>query len=140
MFIENCSMKDIASGNHYDAGKRGVLIQITDPAFEPPKPRVEFERVHHFEFLDAEIDDDYPAEFKITKPQAEAIANILLLAKLERRNVIVHCHAGTCRSGAIAEIGVMLGFDDAEKYRQPNLMVKSYVLDALHSLGAFEVS
>ena len=39
-------------------------------------------------------------------------------------NVIVHCTAGICRSGAVTEIGVQMGFDDVGRYRQPNLLVK----------------
>ena len=46
-------------------------------------------------------------------------------------NVIVHCHAGVCRSGAVAEIGVMLGFNDTESFRSPNLLVKHKMMKAL---------
>ena len=43
----------------------------------------------------------------------------------------VHCTAGICRSGAVVEIGSMLGFIPVEKYRQPNLRVKHYMMDVL---------
>ena len=46
-------------------------------------------------------------------------------------NVIVHCHAGVCRSGAVAELGVMLGFKDTESFRSPNLLVKHKMMKAL---------
>ena len=46
-------------------------------------------------------------------------------------DVVVHCHAGICRSGAVAEIGVMLGFDDAEAFRSPNLLVKHKMMKVL---------
>ena len=46
-------------------------------------------------------------------------------------NVIGHCHAGVCRSGAVCEIGVMLGFDDTEAFRSPNLLVKHRMMRAL---------
>ena len=39
--------------------------------------------------------------------------------------------AGICRSGAVVEIGSMLGFTPVEKYRQPNLRVKHYMMDVL---------
>ena len=46
-------------------------------------------------------------------------------------NVVVHCHAGVCRSGAVCEIGVMLGFRDTEAFRSPNLLVKHRMMQAL---------
>jgi predicted protein tyrosine phosphatase len=46
-------------------------------------------------------------------------------------NVVVHCMAGLCRSGAVAEVGVMMGFDDTERFRSPNLMVKHSLMRAL---------
>ena len=57
MFIENCSLIDAKTGNHYDAGPRGVLIQITDPAFAAPQPAAKFDRIVQFEFLDAEDEE-----------------------------------------------------------------------------------
>jgi predicted protein tyrosine phosphatase len=46
-------------------------------------------------------------------------------------NVVVHCMAGICRSGAVVEVGVMMGFNDCEKYRQPNLRVKHKLMKQL---------
>jgi hypothetical protein len=46
-------------------------------------------------------------------------------------NVIVHCVAGVCRSGAVCEVGVMLGFDDTEAFRSPNLLVKHRMMKCL---------
>jgi hypothetical protein len=46
-------------------------------------------------------------------------------------NVIVHCVAGVCRSGAVCEVGVMLGFDDTEAFRSPNLLVKHRMMRCL---------
>jgi hypothetical protein len=46
-------------------------------------------------------------------------------------NVVVHCHAGVCRSGAVCEIGVMLGFNDTEAFRSPNLLVKHRMMRTL---------
>jgi hypothetical protein len=48
-----------------------------------------------------------------------------------RMNVVVHCVAGVCRSGAVCEIGVMLGFNDTEVFRSPNLLVKHRMMKAL---------
>ena len=46
-------------------------------------------------------------------------------------NVVVHCYAGICRSGAVCEVGVMMGFNDTERFRSPNLLVKHRMMKAL---------
>ena len=50
---------------------------------------------------------------------------------LFRSNVLVHCHAGICRSGAVVEVGSMIGFTPTERYRQPNLRVKRKMMKEL---------
>jgi len=56
---------------------------------------------------------------------------LLQHALANHMNVIVHCHAGVCRSGAVAEVGIMLGFRDTEAFRAPNLLVKHRMMTAL---------
>ena len=56
---------------------------------------------------------------------------MLAYAKDNHMNVIVHCHAGVCRSGAVAEIGVAMGFSDTEAFRSPNLLVKHKMMKVL---------
>ena len=68
---------------------------------------------------------------KITDEQAKSLVLILKQALLNRSNVIVHCIAGVCRSGAVTEVGIMMGFDDTEDYRSPNLLVKHKMMDVL---------
>ena len=131
MWIQNVSMKDIKSGFHVDPGFNSMLIQIVDPAYEFPVPKYQFRETHQFEFLDAERDDNYPDEAKITDQQAQELVRLLQHALEQRMNVIVHCHAGVCRSGAVAEVGVMLGFQDTESFRSPNLLVKHKMMKAL---------
>jgi hypothetical protein len=46
-------------------------------------------------------------------------------------NVVVHCYAGICRSGAVCEVGVMMGFQDTGRFRSPNLLVKHGMMRAL---------
>jgi hypothetical protein len=46
-------------------------------------------------------------------------------------NVLVHCHAGICRSGAVVEVGSMMGFTPTDRYRQPNLRVKNKMMKVL---------
>lgn len=131
MWIQNVSMSDIKQGFHIDPGFNSMLIQIVDPAYEFPVPKYQFRETHQFEFLDAERDDKFPDEAKITDAQAQELVRLLQHAQEQRMNVIVHCHAGVCRSGAVAELGVMLGFKDTESFRSPNLLVKHKMMKAL---------
>lgn len=131
-WIQNVSLSDIKKGFHIDAGINSMLIQIVDPCMEFPVPNHQFKEVHQFEFLDLERDDMPDAEeFKITDEQAQQLVTLLKDALDNRMNVVVHCVAGVCRSGAVCEVGVMMGFDDTEVFRSPNLLVKHKMMQKL---------
>ena len=139
-WIQNVALADIPKKHHIAVGENSMLIQIVDPAYEFPTPLRTFKEVHQFEFLDIERDGltndgsgnwTDMSEFAVTEEQAGQIVNLLQRALDNRMNVVVHCHAGVCRSGAVAEVGVMLGFDDAEAFRSPNLLVKHLMMKAL---------
>lgn len=127
-WIQNVGISDIKSARHFDAGENSMLIQIVDPAYEFPTPLKQFKEVHQFEFLDIEEHDH---EFACTQEQADRLVQLLQHALDHRMNVVVHCHAGVCRSGAVCEVGVMLGFNDTEVFRSPNLLVKHRMMRAL---------
>lgn len=132
MWIQNVSLSDIQKGFHVDPGVNAMLIQIVDPAMEFPLPRYQFREIHRFDFLDLEQGDMPSAEeFKITDYQAESLVKLLQRALDQRMNVIVHCVAGVCRSGAVCEVGVMMGFQDTEAFRSPNLLVKHKMMKVL---------
>jgi len=132
MWIQNVALRDIPEGRYRGAGKDTILIQIVDPAMTFPVPKHKFDAVHQFEFLDLEDSDDTINEdFKIQDEQAEQLVAILHYALEHKKNVVVHCHAGICRSGAVAEVGVMMGFDDAKSFRAPNLRVKHKMMQQL---------
>lgn len=130
-WIENVSMSDIHLGHHSDLGENVMLIRIQDPCTEFKPTKYDFKEVHCFEFLDAEDEDGFDEDFKITDEQAEKIGILLQHALEKNMNVMVHCHAGICRSGAVVEVGTMLGFTATERYRQPNLRVKRKIMKAL---------
>lgn len=130
-WIENVSLGDIPKGRHHNAGENSMLIQIVDPAMEFPQPMHKFKETHQFEFLDLEGPDAYGHEFKVTDAQAEQLVKLLQHALANRMNVVVHCVAGVCRSGAVTEVGVMMGFDDCEGFRSPNLLVKHKMMKHL---------
>jgi len=131
MWIQNVSFADIPKGHHVAVGVNSMLIQIVDPAMEFPVPKHQFKEVHQFEFLDLERDDKFGEEFKITDAQAEELVRLLQHALDNHMDVVVHCVAGVCRSGAVCEIGVMMGFNDTEVFRSPNLLVKHKMMKKL---------
>ena len=131
MWIQNVALADIPKGNHIFVGENSMLIQIVDPCMEFPTPAYKFKEIHQFEFLDLEKDDTFGEEFKITDEQAQELVRLLQHAYDNRMDVIVHCVAGVCRSGAVCEVGVMMGFQDTEVFRSPNLMVKHKMMKVL---------
>ena len=139
-WIENVSLSDIKKGHHIEAGINSMLIQIVDPDMEFPTPAYQFREAHQFKFLDIESDgmsnDGHgtPIDMSwgmITDEQAAELVRLLQHAMERHMNVVVHCHAGVCRSGAVAEVGVMMGFRDAEAFRSPNLLVKHKMMKCL---------
>lgn len=130
-WIENVSLGDIPKGRHHNAGDNSMLIQIVDPDMEFPKPMHTFKETHQFKFLDLEKDDDADEALKITDEQARQLVEHLQHALENRMNVVVHCVAGVCRSGAVCEVGTILGFDDTEAFRSPNLLVKHKMMKVL---------
>jgi len=132
-WIENISLDDVRKGYHYDPGFNSMLIQIVDPGVEFPKPKYDFRKTYQFYFLD--VEDNEPDgclyDAAITNEDAKGIAEALREAWNEHMNVVVHCHMGVARSGAVAEVGTMLGFRDTEKFRIPNLMVKHKLMHYL---------
>lgn len=139
-WIENVALSDIKKGRHIDAGPNSMLIQIVDPDMEFPEPVYAFKERHQFKFLDIEEDgmsndgNGNPIDMSwgaIKDDQASELVRLLEHAMTNRMNVVVHCHAGVCRSGAVAEIGVMMGFRDTEAFRSPNLLVKHKMMKCL---------
>lgn len=132
-WIENVSKSDVALGFHMDAGTNAMLIRIQDPAteFGKIKHAQMFKEVHEFEFLDAEDEDGFEDECKIQDEQAAELVRLLQHAMDKSMNVVVHCHAGICRSGAVVEVATMMGFSTGDRYRQPNLRVKSKMMKVL---------
>lgn len=133
--IENCSLVDVKRGDHTDFGLNTILIQITDPAMEPPIPSKNFHSVFQYEFLDiddSDIEKDgNMEEFAINDNQANELVELLRFAQEKELNVIVHCHAGVCRSGAVVEVAEMMGFQPTNRFRAPNLRVKHRMMKAL---------
>jgi len=131
-WIENVAATDVSTRFHHDAGPNSMLISIVDPASWRPTPAHTFREIHNFEFLDVEKDDKVLDEaMKCSEEQAAELVRLLQHALDNRMNVVVHCFAGVCRSGAVCEVGVMMGFEDTGRFRSPNLLVKHRMMKAL---------
>ena len=130
-WIENCAASDVSTGYHYACGENAMLISITDPAGWKPKKYHTFKEVHEFEFLDAEDEDDFPDEAKISDEQAEQIVALLKHALDNHMNVVVHCYAGVCRSGAVVEVATKMGFTATDRFRDPNKRVLNKMMNVL---------
>jgi predicted protein tyrosine phosphatase len=130
-WIENVSKSDIINGHHYDAGSNAMLLRIQDPATEFGKVKHQFKETYCFEFLDAEDTDGFPDDCKISDDQAIQLTMLLQRALDKSMNVVVHCHAGICRSGAVVEVATMMGFTATERLRIPNLRVKHKMMKVL---------
>lgn len=140
-WIQNVGLHDAVEGRHIACiESNSMLIRILDPDEEFPPVKNRFTEVHHFRFLDIEEDGltnngdgtwTDMSELAITDKDAREIVALLQRALEKRMDVVVHCHAGVCRSGAVAEVGVMMGFSDAESFRIPNLLVKHKLMRVL---------
>lgn len=125
-FIQNVAWVDIKNGNHR-VSQDMVLISITDPDMEAPDTFHNFSKIYYFKFLDLEIED----KWAINYDQAEILVAILQKCLAENKDVVVHCTAGVCRSGAVSEVGEIMGFEPSEMFRIPNTRVKTKMLQAL---------
>lgn len=122
-----------------------AIMRILDPAMHfKSVSYCDFVDEVRFEFLDATPEEcvmyGWPSEFMITDEQAEQIAAKLLEWEGRGLNIIVHCHAGLCRSGAVTLAMVERGYDDPileneDKYeRIPNKYVFDKIVSAMKNL------
>lgn len=131
-FIQNISRKDIELGNHAATLKNNrVLIQISDTDRKSPIPHIKFEQVYQFWFDDIEEETGQDGEIGITDNQAVEIADIIKTAYDNCHDIIVHCHAGLCRSGAVAQAAEAYGFYSGGREQVPNIRVKHKIMAAL---------
>lgn len=126
-WIQNVSFAAIEEGKHM-SHTRAILIQIVDVDRDFPTPKNQFVETHQFKFNDIE---DRHHSTAITEEQSDQIAEILKRALESNLSVVVHCIAGLCRSGAVTDAGVAMGFTDTGSLRIPNVLVKRLLFKSL---------
>ena len=147
--IANYPMAAIEIGKHHKV-QNALLIQIADPNtdFIAPANAAMFDDVLQLQFLDIGLDSQQKylnnggkLEYIFSDIQAELIAAALQGAFNKQQDVIVHCHAGICRSGAVTEAGLLMGFTLPDNYhyvRIPNTLVFSKLRKQLGFTFSFE--
>ena len=134
-FIQNVSYENFEKGFHLDPTENSIAIQMigskNDFGYEGepvpfPKPFYRYKEIYPFRINDT-ID-----ESGITDDQAEVIVHLLKTAYKSDTNVIAHCIAGVSRSGAVVEIGKMIGFSDIKTVRRPNPLMVEKMLKFLN--------
>lgn len=129
MIIQNVSYRDLENGNHYYS-ENIVLIQIVDPCMIFPKPLKSFNKVYQFEFSDSDNSKDIVWDARMSTYQAKKILCILSNCFKKDKDVIIQCLSGKSRSGAIVEIGTLIGFKETNTERSPN----NYMLSIFYEL------
>ena len=66
----------------------------------------------------------------MSQDDADKIILALINAFDNDYHVVVHCDAGVCRSGAVAEAGRVLGFEPINNYT-PNIQNKKLLFNAI---------
>lgn len=132
MWIENRSLDAVRRGIHRQPNENDILIQITSPDTPFPDPAFPFKEVHRFHWDDVNgLGHEDGKNTMITQEEADHIIAILDKAFKEEKNVIVHCHAGISRSGAVVDIGVIMGFACTPNiWRHPNIEIRRELLYA----------
>lgn len=130
-FIINVSMREVMDGITFNCDfNNTILIQIVDPNMEFPTPKNKYLQIYKFKFFD---DNGENVGLSISENQIDEIFNILNDCLSKKINIIVHCVAGICRSGAITEIGTIIGFKDLKRYnRLPNVHIKNLFMRKLY--------
>ncbi len=113
------------------------LISISDrDAAGADIPEGKFERVHRSFFWD--VSEDKPERPAINEEQALLIAGFIKLGMSQGKNILVNCHAGISRSGAVVALLMDLGYEFKDTglspRRLPNALVYRRIADHFEEL------
>lgn len=102
------------------------LISITDFDGEDAKVQQYFPRVLFMKFDDV---SDKKNRKGISNEHAREIAQFILEAREQQKNVWVNCHAGICRSGAVVSLLIDLGWEYRDSATSPGRIPNHLVYD-----------
>jgi predicted protein tyrosine phosphatase len=109
VFIQNVSLDAVKDGDHKDPTTNSMLISIVDPDKYAPETPYKFREVHRFKFLDVDprvSDRRFREDWMVSDEDGVGIVAALQRASDQNMNVIVHCHAGLYRSGAVVQFAL----------------------------------
>ena len=115
---------------NFHPGSNAVLISIRTPGYSQPRPKHKYVSEHYFELYDSEWFSEVGNPGYINEDIAKELTDILKVALDNDNDVVVHCAAGVSRSGAVCEVGEMMGFDVfGGRHRQPNVVIKKLMME-----------
>lgn len=128
LFIRNMSGNDVLDYTP-PSDRKTALIRIGDYSLfrELKKPEL-YAVVSEFQFLDLDssnlMDDDSLYDFIISDADCYRILSFLMLYKTCGYDVVVHCTAGSSRSGAICKFAQdYYGYSFVDNFSTPNMMI-----------------
>lgn len=100
VILSHSRARSFSPGKHGVAGET-AMIRIEDPGVEMKQLQFEreFKEVRHFHFDD--VNQESPIYRAFTTRDAENVLDFFMKVK-DRKLLVVHCHAGVCRSSAVA--------------------------------------
>ena len=135
-------MAQAMTGDFRQMPENTILIQFADPDKEFPRVPREFTEIHQFKCWDVTDTDPKWEQLKasaFSADQAKQLALILVHAWEQNQNVLVHCVAGLCRSGAVVEILVSaFKYTAMHNNRIPNFRIRRMLEAALCDIGFFD--
>lgn len=138
LYTSNLSLHDVQNINfpwfiYEDNGC--ILIRLHNPDYEFPKGESDYLRENFFqEVYELALEDSYI----VPDETIDKLAKLIFDAKERKQNILVHCHAGISRSGAVVEVATMLGYKDIGRHRNPNRVIKENLRKALGIKHSFE--
>jgi predicted protein tyrosine phosphatase len=114
----------------------GVIISIRDPGNTYSALYSQVDAIPNVQIIPIyAFDVNEEIHGCLTETDAAIIAKALIEQSELGNDVIVHCTAGICRSGAVAEVGMALAlFEKQRTNRQPNTLFKRKIMRAIYEL------
>lgn len=121
--------------------RRTWLISIADVGMEKANVTPnKFERILFVHFNDDEPDSCDKPETLLSDETVKEMVEFIAAAKAEKVDLIVNCHAGICRSGAVVEVLKLAGWSIDDNEWTPERLPNRFVFDKLRKALGFKHS